>query len=682
MNNTIWLAYVSYPVTTAVYIERALRRNYKVYTMGPTITKEYITEWNLHNMKLEIKDHDFRIHPEADMKQLTAHLRKEQFPSFYLWVESVYGYFPVNLDSLDCPKACYLIDTHLNLNWHLEWAKNFDYVFLAQREYIRHFHQAGMKRVYWLPLACDPEIHRRSSNIKKHDIGFVGSVEKGSRRDFLLSKISKKFNIHIERCFWDDMARVFSESRIVFNNAVRNDLNMRVFEVMSTGSLLLTDSAPESGLTELFVDGEDLVIYEDYNLLEKAEYYLNNESLRKTIAERGMLLVHNAHTYMHRCEDLINVITGRTTSTPDAKELRERSIPKTVIAAPAPTGEIDAQDIAKFDIPYTKKRSFIIPVLDMMTQTGYNFETLLNDLQKLDGEVIVVFNSVVLAEKYKSHPVITHYAVMSHNVGVSRAWNIGLHLSSSPVAFILNADVHITLPTVEAIENAFQVLPDSAVIGPEGGFFDFSRSEDIQRFRKGAVSEPIEVDNVSGFLFAVQTKYFHSGRLIFENKFTPCYFEEWDLGMQLRFTGLKGYVVPCEGYDHDFNSLHRKGDIDFLGERRSLQDILERNHKYFWSKWLNIARDNNCGEEFFRSKWYDYNYLLAEKFYAQGKKELALEQMFIVLKYDMNDLYANYRAAEILIELGSLKQAVEYFRTVHSVNPSYKKVSEYLNKLN
>jgi hypothetical protein len=34
----IWLSYVSYPVTTAVYFERALRKDYDVTTCGPMIT--------------------------------------------------------------------------------------------------------------------------------------------------------------------------------------------------------------------------------------------------------------------------------------------------------------------------------------------------------------------------------------------------------------------------------------------------------------------------------------------------------------------------------------------------------------------------------------------------------------------------------------------------------------------
>ena len=41
----------------------------------------------------------------------------------------------------------------------------------------------------------------------------------------------------------------------MFNNAIKNDLNMRLFEVMSTGTFLLTDNAANSGQDEMFRGG-------------------------------------------------------------------------------------------------------------------------------------------------------------------------------------------------------------------------------------------------------------------------------------------------------------------------------------------------------------------------------------------------------------------------------------------
>ncbi len=54
----IWLSYVSYPITTAVYFERALRKKHKVITCGPNLPEQLIKQWQLENMKLPIKDLD------------------------------------------------------------------------------------------------------------------------------------------------------------------------------------------------------------------------------------------------------------------------------------------------------------------------------------------------------------------------------------------------------------------------------------------------------------------------------------------------------------------------------------------------------------------------------------------------------------------------------------------------
>src|SRR5690242_19915870 len=129
---TILLSYVSYPVTTAVYYERALRKICNVLTIGPKLPSVMIERWQLQNMKLPNNDHDIPTSFTPDMAELYPAISRKVQPDLYLWIESVGGHYPENLDAISCPKACYLIDSHLNLAMHLEWAKQFDRVFIAQ----------------------------------------------------------------------------------------------------------------------------------------------------------------------------------------------------------------------------------------------------------------------------------------------------------------------------------------------------------------------------------------------------------------------------------------------------------------------------------------------------------------------------------------------------------------------
>ena len=323
----ILLAYVSFPIATALYFERALRKNHNVITCGPNIPAELIKKWDLENLKTPVKNLDIPFPSfTPDMKEI-ANYPNYSSPDLFLWVESVPpGYFPLNIDQLKCPTAGYFIDSHINLNWHVQWAPCFDHVFIAQKEYIPQFKQAGCKNVYWLPLGCDPEIHSKKSQVKEYDVGFVGSLV-DPRRIELVNKIKSKFNFHYERVFLDDMANVLSKSKVVFNNAIRNDLNMRVFEALSIGSFLLTDATAGNGQEEMFVDGEDLVIYNDNDIFEKIEYYLSNEEERENIADRGHEIILNAHTYEHRTDEIIKVCLEGQNRTPSPEEWRERSLP-------------------------------------------------------------------------------------------------------------------------------------------------------------------------------------------------------------------------------------------------------------------------------------------------------------------------------------------------------------------
>ena len=586
MNNLhVWLAYVAYPITTAVYFERALRQHCRTTTIGPPFPPDLIDKWQLHDMRLPLKEQDISTGVRPDMVEILAGLPHEQHPDLYLWVESVGGHHPLHLEALRCPKVCYLIDSHLQLSAHLEWAKQFDMVFIAQREYLDDFKKLGMK-TYWLPLGCDPEVHCNAGLPKNYPIGFVGGIQPGSRREALLNALTSKIPVHYERCFWDDMARLFSQSKIVFNEAVRNDLNMRVFEVMSTGSLLLTDMACNSGQNELFRDGEDYAIYRDSNVSEVARFYLDNEELREQIAARGQYLVHNAHTYAHRMDDLLAVALNGKPDTFSAEELRERSL--TGVAS------IDADIPANICISGAQ-RSFVIPVLDMSPASEYNILTLLKDLENIEGDVIVIFNGQEVAEHLKDHHRITRYAIMKQNIGVARAWNLGLEIAATPTVFILNADLHVERQAIDALEQALYLLPAAACVGPQGSFVEYDLACDYIHFDKGTFNLPLEVDAVSGFFFAVKLQHFNEKIIRFENGFTPCYFEEWDLGLQIKQAGLKNYIVPTSAYDHHWSgSIRALREINFYDKAETAGEILMRNRRMFLNKWRGITgRDNN-----------------------------------------------------------------------------------------
>jgi GT2 family glycosyltransferase/tetratricopeptide (TPR) repeat protein/2-polyprenyl-3-methyl-5-hydroxy-6-metoxy-1,4-benzoquinol methylase len=204
------------------------------------------------------------------------------------------------------PSAWWAIDTHMDLTWCLEKAWAFDHVFAAQRDGAEQLRRGGIRSAAWLPLACDPDIHAKHDVAKQYDVAFVGNVFPGPRAE-LLELIRRRYQrTFVGQCYFAEMARTYSAARTVFNRSIKNDVNMRVFEAVACGSLLLTNDLSDNGQAELFRDGVHLATFrEPEDLLDKIAFYLDREPLRETIAAAGRAEALEKHTYRHRMEQLL-----------------------------------------------------------------------------------------------------------------------------------------------------------------------------------------------------------------------------------------------------------------------------------------------------------------------------------------------------------------------------------------
>lgn len=213
---------------------------------------------------------------------------------------------------IDIPTAFYAVDTHLVFDFHKNIINDFDYVFVAQKDYVPLLKDAKKDgRVYWLPLAAEPEVHKKFKTPKLFDIGFVGSMKPKlhPERAKLLRKMSAKYNVlAVGGLHYENMAKVYSISKIGFNKSINRDLNMRIFEIMSCGTMLLTDRI-NNGMNDLFENKKHLVTYEnEEELNELVQYYLENEEEREKIAREGQKEVHEKHTYEHRAEQILKTV--------------------------------------------------------------------------------------------------------------------------------------------------------------------------------------------------------------------------------------------------------------------------------------------------------------------------------------------------------------------------------------
>jgi GT2 family glycosyltransferase len=232
-------------------------------------------------------------------------------------------------------------------------------------------------------------------------------------------------------------------------------------------------------------------------------------------------------------------------------------------------------------------RSFIIPVIDFSPHSPYNINTLLEDLAGVPGEVICIFNSLEVFEALRSHPRIDKFCYNSLNAGVSRSWNMGINMSEGRAVFILNADLHVGLAAVEGVESALFTLDKAVIAGPQGSLIDYSTLKVARYFEKGTFDAPQQTHDVSGFFFGIHLERFLQHKLMFDMRYSPCFFEEWDMGLQVLQAGLACYAVPVTDFEHHWGVSQGEGErrINYFGRELLRSEIYRDNRLRFISKW-------------------------------------------------------------------------------------------------
>lgn len=118
--------------------------------------------------------------------------------------------------------------------------------------------------------------------------------------------------VHVKESvdYREEMPLVFHESDINMNFTIRNirtGLPLRIWDILGAGGFLLTNYQIELG--DFFENGKDLVYYDSLDdMMRKAEYYLDHEDERKTIAQNGLKKIVQYHTYEHRIDVILKTV--------------------------------------------------------------------------------------------------------------------------------------------------------------------------------------------------------------------------------------------------------------------------------------------------------------------------------------------------------------------------------------
>lgn len=110
--------------------------------------------------------------------------------------------------------------------------------------------------------------------------------------------------------YYSEMPYVFANSKINLNitlRSIQSGIPLRAMDIMGAGGFLLTNF--QADFLDYFVPDEDFVYYESQeDLVEKTNYYLSHENIRKEIAHNGHEKVKANHSFEKFFEYIFEIV--------------------------------------------------------------------------------------------------------------------------------------------------------------------------------------------------------------------------------------------------------------------------------------------------------------------------------------------------------------------------------------
>jgi len=233
-------------------------------------------------------------------------------PSLILQPESDYPFLPWGLAEVDIPTACFQFDTFSYTQRRIRWSKLFDYPVVFHPGFEEQFRRAGNPMTLTLYHAAQRDLFDLPEQERVFEVGWVGNVNSTiyKTRHAVLRALQSAFRMNDweRQHTLEETAEVYKRSRIVVNigaDYCPQDANMRVFETMASGALLITQVPSELSAIGL-EEGTHFVGFRDpAEVVGLVRHYLSDEAARRRIAAAGREKVLGEHTYDRRAETIL-----------------------------------------------------------------------------------------------------------------------------------------------------------------------------------------------------------------------------------------------------------------------------------------------------------------------------------------------------------------------------------------
>ncbi|MGV3540946.1 MAG: CgeB family protein [Rufibacter sp.] len=229
--------------------------------------------------------------------------------------------------------VCWWLNDPFDLAYQHIPAHLYDFFFSNSSGTQGVYQHYQVKNCHYLPVGIDPDVHRPSAtNEKKYDIVFAGDWH--PVREKLISQLIPHFQIALAGP-WKrkiakesplrphfvnmgyftpaEMSAFFSQARIVLNlhtwyGRWSYGVNPRLFEANGCQAFQICDRKDD--IKDLYEPGKEIILYDRIEEIpDLFNHYLQQPALRDSIAAQGYARTLKDHTYVHRMQELLEIIS-------------------------------------------------------------------------------------------------------------------------------------------------------------------------------------------------------------------------------------------------------------------------------------------------------------------------------------------------------------------------------------
>jgi len=245
---------------------------------------------------------------EGGIFYLPELLAREGFSPDFVLQQEVLGkrnYFG-GLDRISCPTAFWALDTHLNMFWHMWYARLFDCVLTPHISLFNALPEALRPRQI-RRFAWPGEIRAFVPHAKRaNKLGLCARMTQHRPiRTWLAELLRPGGLVLTEGLSHEQMMVFYDATRTIPNECLANEVNFRLMEGASSGSLVLSPDVGEDQ-DALLEPGREYLIYRDgLELLDCISWANLRPAAAETIGRAALQRIQAEHLPMHRVEQLL-----------------------------------------------------------------------------------------------------------------------------------------------------------------------------------------------------------------------------------------------------------------------------------------------------------------------------------------------------------------------------------------